>query len=98
MKRKILISTGGSGGHVLPAVNFFKYLRKKNKKVYILIDNRGSNYINSIDQNLLFKIYSSHYSGNFFFKLSASIKLLIGLIQSIIIFSFVYVAFNCLFS
>ncbi len=86
MSDNILIITGGTGGHVLPAVNFFKYLRKKNKKVYILCDNRGSNYINNIDQNLLFKIHSSHYSGNFFFKLLASIKLLLGFIQSIVIF------------
>jgi len=86
MSDNILIITGGTGGHVLPAVNFLKYLKKKNKKVYILSDNRGSNYINNIDQNLLFKIYSSHYSGNFFFKLSASIKLLLGFIQSLIIF------------
>ena len=49
-------------------------------------DHRGSNYINDIDQNLLFKIYSSHYSGNLFFKLIATIKLLLGFIQSIIIF------------
>ena len=33
MSDNILIITGGTGGHVLPAVNFFKYLRKKNKKV-----------------------------------------------------------------
>ena len=60
MSDNILIITGGTGGHVLPAVNFLKYLKKKNKKVYILSDYRGSNYINNIDHNLLFKIYSSH--------------------------------------
>tara|TARA_B100000676_G_scaffold220370_1_gene217383 strand:+ start:3572 stop:4663 length:1092 start_codon:yes stop_codon:yes gene_type:complete len=86
MSDNILIITGGTGGHVLPAVNFFKHLRKKNKKVYILTDKRGINYINDIDQNLIFKIYSSHYSGNFFFKFIATVKLLLGLIQSIIIF------------
>jgi len=86
MSDNILIITGGTGGHVLPAVNFFKYLRKKNKKVFILSDNRGSNYIKDIDQNLIFKNYSSHYSGNFFFKFIATIKLLLGFIQSIIIF------------
>ena len=86
MSDNILIITGGTGGHVLPAVNFFKYLRKKNIKVYILSDHRGVNYIKNIDQNLLFKIYSSHYSGNFFFKFIATIKLLLGFVQSVIIF------------
>ena len=81
-----MLFRSGTGGHVLPAVNFFNYLSKKNKKVYILSDYRGSNYIKNIDQNLLFKIYSSHYSGNYLFKFIASIKLLLGFVQSIIIF------------
>ncbi len=86
MSDNILIITGGTGGHVLPAINFFKYLKKQNKKVFILTDIRGSKYINHINQNKIFKIYSSHYSGNLFFKLIATIKLLFGFIQSIIIF------------
>ena len=86
MSDNILIITGGTGGHVLPAVNFFKYLEIKNKKVFIMTDNRGSKYINEIHFNKKFKIYSSHYSGNLFFKLIAAIKLLLGFFQSIIIF------------
>ncbi len=86
MSDNILIITGGTGGHVLPAVNFFKYLEKNNKKVFILSDHRGNRYINDINQNKIFNIYSSHYSGNLLFKLIATIKLLFGFIQSIIIF------------
>ena len=54
MSDNILIITGGTGGHVLPAVNFLKFLRKKNKKVFILSDYRGSKYINDIDEHLIF--------------------------------------------
>ena len=86
MSDNILIITGGTGGHVLPAVNFFKYLEENNKKVFILTDYRGNRYIHDINQNKIFNIYSSHFSGNLFFKLIASIKLLFGFIQSIIIF------------
>ena len=86
MSDNILIITGGTGGHVLPAVNFFKYLSQQKKKVFILTDYRGSKYIHNINQKKIFKIYSSHYSGNLFFKLIASIKLLLGFIQSMIIF------------
>ena len=86
MSDNILIITGGTGGHVLPAVNFFKYLEKNNKKVFILTDHRGSKYVNDINQNKIFNIYSSHYSGNFLFKLIATIKLLLGFVKSIIIF------------
>ena len=51
MKSKILIITGGTGGHVIPAVNFFNYLNHKSKKVFLLTDNRGHKYIKSIDNS-----------------------------------------------
>ena len=86
MSRKILIITGGTGGHVIPAVNFFNYLKNTENEVYLLTDYRGSKYINDINENKIFKIYSSHFSGNLSFKLKAIIKLLAGLAQSLIIF------------
>ncbi len=45
MKKKILISTGGSGGHVIPATIFHDHLLKK-KDVIISTDNRGYKYLN----------------------------------------------------
>ncbi len=46
MKEKILISTGGSGGHVIPALNFYDHL-KNEYDVYLVTDLRGSKFINS---------------------------------------------------
>ena len=43
MKKKILISTGGSGGHVLPAITIYDHL-KDNFKVLISTDLRGFKY------------------------------------------------------
>ena len=45
MKKKILISTGGSGGHVIPAIAFYDHL-KNNFEVFLTIDKRGSKFIN----------------------------------------------------
>ena len=45
MKKKILISTGGSGGHVIPAMAFYDHL-KENFDVLLVLDERGSNFIN----------------------------------------------------
>jgi len=45
MKKKILISSGGSGGHVIPAMAFYDHL-KENFDVFILIDKRGSKFLN----------------------------------------------------
>ncbi len=43
--KKILISTGGTGGHVIPAQVLYDYLKDEND-VVILSDNRGLNYLN----------------------------------------------------
>ena len=44
MREKILISTGGSGGHVIPATILHDHLLKK-KDVFISTDNRGYKYL-----------------------------------------------------
>ncbi len=51
MKEKILINTGGSGGHVIPALNFYDHL-KENSHVYLTTDLRGSRYIDSEIYNI----------------------------------------------
>ncbi len=52
MKKKILISTGGSGGHVIPATILYEHLYEKND-VIISTDNRGFKYL---DKNI-YKIF-----------------------------------------
>ena len=42
--KKILISTGGSGGHVLPAIALYEHFNKK-FKVYLSTDKRGLRFI-----------------------------------------------------
>ena len=86
MKNNILIVTGGTGGHVIPAVNFFHYIDSRSRNVYLLTDNRGYKYIKNIKEKNILKINSSHLSGNIIFKIRAIIKLFTGFLQSIIIF------------
>ena len=45
MSKNILISTGGSGGHVVPATIFYEHL-KKDFEVSLAIDVRGSQFLN----------------------------------------------------
>ena len=45
MKKRILISTGGSGGHVIPAAVFYDQL-KSQFEVSITTDRRGAKFLN----------------------------------------------------
>ena len=59
IKKKILIATGGTGGHIFPAVSLANYLLSKNYNVQLTIDKRGFKYIKNYDHLSLIKISSS---------------------------------------
>ena len=63
MKKKILITTGGSGGHTIPATIIFDHL-KKNFDVFLETDKRGSHFIDSAEYK--YRIFSSVKLGSFF--------------------------------
>ena len=48
--KKIMISTGGSGGHVIPAITIYDHLNK-NFEVTLVTDNRGTKFI--LKKNIL---------------------------------------------
>ena len=52
MKSKILISTGGSGGHVIPAITMHDHL-KENYDISISSDVRGLKYLDDKFYNTL---------------------------------------------
>ena len=54
IKKKILISTGGSGGHVIPATTIYDHL-KNNFDVIISTDLRGLNYLD-VEKHKIFEI------------------------------------------
>ena len=51
MNKNVLISTGGSGGHVIPATIFYEHL-KKDFKVSITTDQRGAKFLNKLKHNI----------------------------------------------
>ena len=77
MKKKILISTGGSGGHVIPATILHDHLSKK-KDIIISTDNRGYKYLNKKIHKILLintpKLSLSLLPFNFFKILLLCIK------------------------
>ena len=55
MKKKILISTGGSGGHVVPALNLYNHL-KNEFDVLLYTDVRGTKYIPEEIKKTIFEV------------------------------------------
>ena len=59
IKKKIIIATGGTGGHVFPAYSLTNYLKNKNFCVKLTSDQRGSIYLKDYNNLNLIKIPSS---------------------------------------
>ncbi len=77
MKKKILISTGGSGGHVVPATILYKHLQDQ-FDVSMTCDRRGERFVKGGNYNLsIFNV--NPISKNFFF-IPFQFFLIIGLI------------------
>ena len=64
MKKKILITTGGSGGHVIPAIILYEHLSKKNN-VMISTDKRGLKFLDK--NNYQVEIINTPKLNNFLF-------------------------------
>lgn len=54
MRKKIIFTAGGTGGHILPAINLMKHFSEKDYKVLLVTDKKGNNFITG---NLNFKSY-----------------------------------------
>ena len=67
-KKKILIASGGTGGHVIPAYALAKYLKGKNYDVKMTTDKRGSRYLTECKDVELIKIHSSPLVRSSFLK------------------------------
>ena len=81
MKKKILISTGGSGGHVLPAVTLYDHL-KSSYETFISTDLRGLKYLDKENYNPI--IVNTPKLNNLFLLPYALIKVLILTIKCLI--------------
>jgi len=54
MGKKIIFSGGGTGGHILPAINLMSHFNDKGYEVLLITDNRGNKFIK---KNSKFKSY-----------------------------------------
>ena len=84
MKKKVLITTGGSGGHVIPATTFYDHL-KDNFEIFLITDKRGIKFIDK-NKYTFNTIDTPHLTKNLF---TIPINLIIFLLSIIKAFFFI---------
>ncbi len=82
MKEKILISTGGSGGHVIPGITIHDHL-KENYEVLISSDIRGLKYLDDKFYNIL--VIDTPKLNNFFLLPLSLLKVFFLTLRSLIL-------------
>jgi len=86
MTKKIIFSTGGTGGHILPAINLMKHFSDKKYKVLLVTDIRGKSYIKDYSEFDSYILQTGTFTNKSFFKKTISLILICySIIKSIII-------------
>ncbi|MDR1691696.1 MAG: UDP-N-acetylglucosamine--N-acetylmuramyl-(pentapeptide) pyrophosphoryl-undecaprenol N-acetylglucosamine transferase [Rickettsiales bacterium] len=82
--KKIIITAGGTGGHVFPAIAIANYLHENGYDILFITDKRAIHYFkNNINKNIAVKTcLSKTISGNVFKKLKGVFFTSIGCIQA----------------
>ena len=75
MNKKIIICSGGTGGHVIPSVNLGNFLIDKGYNCILILDKRGEKYSNFF-KGKIYTINSAHLSGNILFKFKSILHLM----------------------
>jgi len=84
MKPNLLIATGGTGGHIFPALSLEKALNDKGYRCLVVADTRFLRFQEKFRQSLEYQIIpSSSLSGNPFSLLISSLKIIGGLFAAI---------------
>lgn len=81
--KKIFISAGGTGGHIIPARCLADELTKKGRKIFFFGDEKYRGYIKDSDQFKSFIISSSQLERKPLRLLKAVIKIYCGILQSL---------------
>ena len=83
--KKIIIATGGTGGHVLPAYNLAKNFKKKNIDVEIISDKRGINFLGQLKDIKIVQISSTTiFKKNLFKSIYSIVIIFFAVIKSFI--------------
>jgi len=86
MSRKIIFSTGGTGGHIFPAINLMEHFFNKGYEIVLVTDNRGKTFIKDSKK---FKVHilttSTLTNKNIFIKIFSSFIIFYSILKSFFI-------------
>jgi len=86
MSKKIIFSAGGTGGHILPAINLMKHFFEKGYDVVLVTDKRGKNYVNKYSKFKSYELRAGTLTKkNFLNKILSLFIIFYSLLKSIII-------------
>ena len=68
MTKKIIFSTGGTGGHILPSINLMKHFFEKGYNVLMVTDIRGKKFIKNYPEFKSYVLKSSTTTNKNIFK------------------------------
>lgn len=85
MNKKIIFTSGGTGGHLFPAVNLMKYFSKKEYKVLLVTDIRGKNLLKELSFDTYIINTDTPLNKAFFRKIFPLLKIFLSIIKSFII-------------
>ena len=86
MTKKIIFTSGGTGGHIFPAMNLMKYFDSKRIEVLLVSDNKGDKFLkrNTNFRSIIINA-STPTNKNIFNKILSYVDIFFSIIKSIII-------------
>ncbi|HEY3637895.1 MAG TPA: undecaprenyldiphospho-muramoylpentapeptide beta-N-acetylglucosaminyltransferase [Rhizomicrobium sp.] len=78
----IVLSAGGTGGHLFPAQALAGELARRGRRIVIMTDRRGRNYESVFPGAVIEQVPSATFSGSFAAKLLAPLQILAGVLVS----------------
>ena len=86
MNKKIVFSSGGTGGHIFPAINLMKYFSNKGYKVLLVTDVRGNSFLKNYPKFRSYTLNTDTPINKIFIKKILSfIRIFFSIIKSILI-------------
>jgi UDP-N-acetylglucosamine--N-acetylmuramyl-(pentapeptide) pyrophosphoryl-undecaprenol N-acetylglucosamine transferase len=86
MVKKIMLATGGTGGHIFPAHALACALTEKSYQVFLIVDERYKQYVSNYNTaQTFFLAVDNIRKPGFAYKLNSAVNLLVSLLQAIMI-------------